>query len=121
MNSSQIFFIMQTIKKNWIYLLFGFAVILFAVSRFTGKSHKHADELFLSFKTFQGSFGWGYDIYTNDSVYIHQEFIPAIEGRKGFTTEEDARKVAKLALVKLKHSKLPMITIAELDSCGIKR
>jgi len=110
------------IKKNWIYILFVFSVILFFVTRFTGKKEqKRSGEIQLSSKTFQGSAGWGYDIYTNDTLYIHQEFIPAAEGRKGFATKDDAEKIAQLALSKLKYSKLPVITLEEIDSLGIKR
>lgn len=110
------------IRKNWIYLLFGFSVILFALSRFTGNNgHNLSKEIQLSSKTFKGDAGWGYDIYTNDTLYIHQEFIPAAEGRKGFTTKEDAEKISQLALAKLKYNKLPVITLEEIDSLGIKR
>lgn len=110
------------IKKNWVYILFGFSVFLFVVSRFTGKSeHNRNKEIQLSLKTFKGNAGWGYDIYTNDTLYIHQEFIPAAEGRKGFITKEEAHKIGQLAIAKLKYSKLPMITLVEIDSCGITR
>lgn len=110
------------IRKNWVYLLFGFSVILFAVSRFTGKSgHDRSKEIQLSLQTFQSNAGWGYDIYANDTLYIHQEFIPAAEGRKGFVTKEEADKIGQLAIAKLKYSKLPVITLAEIDSCGITR
>ena len=110
------------IRKNWIYILFGFSVILFALSRFTGNNRHNTDkEIQLSSRTFKGDAGWGYDIYTNDSLYIHQEFIPAAEGRKGFSTKEDAEKISRLALAKLKYSKLPVITLEEIDSLKIKR
>lgn len=110
------------IKKNWIYLLFGFSVILFAAGRFARKpEQQHTGEIQLSLKTFKGDAGWGYDVYTNDTLYIHQEFIPAAEGRKGFAAKEDADKIGRLAMAKLKYSKLPVITLAEIDSCGVTR
>ena len=109
------------LKKNWIYILFGFAVILFVITRFTKKVAKHPDEIAVTLKTYETSFGWGYDIYTNDSLYIHQEYMPAVEGRKGFANKEDADKIGQLAIARLKYSKLPVITLADLDSIGIKR
>ena len=110
------------IRRNWIYILFAISVILFALSRFTGNNrHNRNNEIKLSSRTFKGDAGWGYDIYTNDTLYIHQEFIPAAEGRKGFSTKEDAEKISRLALAKLKSCKLPVITIEEIDSLGIKR
>ncbi len=110
------------IRKNWIYILFGFSVILFAVSRFTGNNgHSLGKEIQITAKIFKSDNGWGYDIYTNDTLYIHQEFIPAAEGRKGFSTKEDAEKISQLALAKLKFSKLPVITVEEIDSLKIKR
>ena len=108
------------IKKYWIYGLFVFAVTLFIITRFTNKS-KSSGQVALSVKTFQTGIGWGYDIYTNDSLYIHQEFIPAIEGRKGFITEADAKKIGDLAITKMKHNKLPVILVSDLDSCKISR
>jgi len=111
---------MQMIKKNWIYGLFVFAVILFIITQFS-KKPKRPGEIELSVQTFKTGIGWGYDVLTNDSVYIHQEFIPAIEGRKGFTTEAQARTIGNLALSKMKSRKLPMITLAEIDSCKISR
>ena len=109
---------MQTIKNNWIYALFVFAVILFIVTRF---NKRHTGELQISSKTFHTDIGWGYDIYTNDTLFIHQEFIPAIEGRKGFQTEAEAKQVANLSLERMKHRKLPMILIKDLDSLHISR
>lgn len=108
------------IKKYWIYGLFVFAVTLFIITRFTKKA-KRPDQIELSVKTFQTGIGWGYDIYTNDSLYIHQEYIPAIEGRKGFVTEADAKKIGDLAMEKMKHHKLATIFVSELDSCKISR
>ena len=109
------------IKKNWIYGLFIFSVLLFAFTKFKGRVLPHANEVNVSLETFHTSAGWGYDIYTDDSVYIHQEYIPAIEGRKGFADEEDANTIGKLVIAKMKHSKFPVITTFELDSCGIER
>jgi hypothetical protein len=109
------------IKNNWVYLLFAFAVALFTVTRFTGNAQQHADNIKVTVKTFHTNMGWGYDVYTNDSVYIHQEYIPALEGRKGFATEAEALAIGQLVLTKMNRSKFPVVSLEELDSCGIKR
>jgi hypothetical protein len=107
------------IKNNWVYLLFAFAVVLFIVTRFT-RGEKNDGKIRISVNTFHTDLGWGYDVLTNDSVYIHQEYIPAIQGRKGFASETEARKIGNLVMQKIKHrDQLPQITLRELDSSGI--
>ncbi|MES2372169.1 MAG: DUF4907 domain-containing protein [Bacteroidota bacterium] len=108
------------IKKNWAYLLFIFALILFAFTRLKSKGD-HGDKINISLVTFHAPAGWGYDVYANDSVYIHQEYIPAIEGRKGFHSEEEANTIGRLVISKMKYGKFPVISLLELDSCEIRR
>jgi hypothetical protein len=64
--------------------------------------------------------GWGYDIYLDEKLVIHQPHIPALSGRKGFKTKEQANSVAELAVLKLKNGIMPpSITSQELDSLGV--
>ena len=64
--------------------------------------------------------GFGYNIMTNGNSYIHQPHIPAISGLKGFSTEEDARRVGEYVSKKIEMTNaLPVITSQELDSLGI--
>src|SRR6187455_1133814 len=35
--------------------------------------------------------GYGYDIYVDNSLKVHQPHIPAVSGNKGFSTEEKAK------------------------------
>lgn len=110
------------IKKNWVYVLFTFSVILFVVTRFT-KCNNHKGMKYVTSKTIHSdSLGWGYEIYANDTLVIHQAFIPAVQGRKGFVSEDQAKTIARLVIKKMSTSKdLPHITVQELDSCGITR
>src|SRR5258706_4435079 len=41
---------------------------------------------------------FGYTIFINGQMYIEQKTIPAIQGNQGFATNEDAEKIAKLAI-----------------------
>jgi len=122
MNGNRLLLIMQTIKKNWVYTLFVFAVGFFIYKQFIQKA-KHPDQVEISYKVFHTDAGWGYDIFTNDTLYVHQQFMPAIEGRKGFASEADAKLIATLAVTKMKDKKLklPMILLSDLDSCKIAR
>lgn len=109
------------IKKNWVYVLFVCSLVIFIASRFWGNEKNHTGEIKTSLQTFKTGLGWGYDLYVNDTVYIHQEYMPAVPGRKGFETEADARKIGTLAMNKMAYSRFPVISISELDSCGITK
>lgn len=68
-------------------------------------------------KTFVVGNSWGYDIYKDNKLFIHQPNIPAIEGNQGFSSEEKAKLTASLIIQKLKNGIMPpSISIEELDS-----
>jgi len=75
----------------------------------------------ISFTTFRTGITFGYDIFLNGKLYIHQPNIPAVSGNAGFQTEENARKIAELVIVKIKHNIIPpTVIVNELDSLGVK-
>jgi hypothetical protein len=58
---------------------------------------------------------WGYDIFIDNKLKIHQTTIPGLPGSEGFKTKKTAEKVAKLVLDKINKGILPpTITIEEL-------
>lgn len=64
--------------------------------------------------------GWGYDIYVDGNLTIHQPFLPGISGNHPFSSEEKAKKTGDLAIVKMqKFGGLPAITPEDLDSLNI--
>jgi hypothetical protein len=64
---------------------------------------------------------YGYDIYVNGRVLIHQLTIPGLPGNLGFRRKKDAEKVAGLVIHKLEqHVMPPAVSRAELDSLHIK-
>ena len=64
--------------------------------------------------------GFGYDIFINDSLYVHQPHIPAIQGEKGFASKLDAEKIGNLVIIKIRNGVIPpSITINDLDSLSI--
>lgn len=71
-------------------------------------------------KTIKNDIGWGYDIYMNGSMYVHQPHIPAISGNKGFRSEADAKRTAELVIHKIKNNIIPpSLSVKELDSLGV--
>lgn len=72
-------------------------------------------------KSGDGPEGYGFDIYQDGKMMIHQNSIPAIQGNKAFATEEDAKAVGALMLYKVSHGIMPpTVSVEDLDSLGIK-
>ncbi|MFC4232237.1 DUF4907 domain-containing protein [Parasediminibacterium paludis] len=105
------------IKKNWIYVLFALSVIVFTITEY----QKHRQNAIVAKAKQLSTGGWGYDIYVKDVVYISQDIIPSITGRKTFASEKDALKVGNLMVAKMKNNLRPVITDFELDSLNIVR
>ena len=68
-----------------------------------------------------GQSSFGYDILDHNRIIIHQPSVPGLQGNKGFTTKEDAAKVAKLVIKKINNNIMPpTVTQQELKSLKIK-
>ncbi len=50
---------------------------------------------------------WGYDIFKDGSMCIHQNSIPGVAGINGFATKEKAEKVAQLVITKIQKGEMP--------------
>lgn len=69
---------------------------------------------------FDPQIGWGYDIYQQDVLKIHQPHIPVIQGLKGFENATDAALVAKKVVEKLDAGMMPpTLTEQELIQLGV--
>jgi len=67
-----------------------------------------------------GTNTYGYDVYNNGRKIIHQPVIPGVAGHAGFTSKEDAEKVAQLVTGKMKSGQMPpAVTAAELRTLNI--
>jgi hypothetical protein len=63
---------------------------------------------------------WGYTIYVNGRIYIHQQVITTLYPTSGFHTEADAVKTSGLVVRKIKNHIAPeTVSVKELDSLGI--
>jgi hypothetical protein len=95
----------------------------------TGKTSKTNDSIELgkvenedySVTTFQNNNkDWGYKILKNNKAVINQPNIPAIQGNKGFSTEEKARKTGEFVLLKILNGEFPpIVSLEDLDSLDI--
>jgi len=70
-------------------------------------------------KTYRVEGGWGYSVMVKNKEMIHQPFIPAIAGKKPFSTQHDAAKTGRIVMRKLQHGKMPTLTKEELLKAGI--
>lgn len=58
---------------------------------------------------------FGYDIYLDGRLIIHQPSIPALPSNEGFVTKADAETVARLIIYKISKSPMPpTVTTSEL-------
>lgn len=58
---------------------------------------------------------YGYDIFAEDMLIIHQPSIPALPGNEGFKSKIGAEKIAQLVITKTKKGEMPpTITIDEM-------
>lgn len=63
---------------------------------------------------------FGYDILIHDRLLVHQLNIPALPGNDGFKTKEQAQKVAKFVLKKIRKNEMPpTVTIEDLKKMGV--
>lgn len=72
----------------------------------------------IRFVVFPGKDGrYGYDIYRNNQLFIHQPYIPCMQGNRGFRSPGDAKKIALLVVKKIKAGQmLPSVTMKELQA-----
>ena len=63
---------------------------------------------------------FGYYIMIDGKMYIEQKNIPAVQSNNGFATKEDAEKIAKLAIEKIRQGEMPpTISVDELMEQGV--
>jgi hypothetical protein len=63
---------------------------------------------------------FGYDIYADDKLMIHQKSIPAMPGNDGFKTKADAEKVAQLVIEKIKKGEMPpTVSVEEMKKLKV--
>jgi Domain of unknown function (DUF4907) len=94
-------------------LLFGIAVIFFSCK------DNHEGKIFLHAVAIKTANGWGYNIMTDEKIYIMQEYMPGVPGKQGFKSADDALMVGNLVVKRISSNQMPMITQRDLDSLGL--
>jgi hypothetical protein len=106
--------------RKWVFpllILVAAAGLAYAVMLRRQKFKK--DHVLLELKAIQTPKGWGYDILTNGTVFIHQNMIPAIPGDHGFLSKEDALKVGQKVYDRVVAGQVPMVSSREVYDMGI--
>jgi len=63
---------------------------------------------------------WGYDIFSDQRLYIHQPSIPGLPGNKGFATKAKAQKAADIVCQKIRKGITPpTVSIEELRKANL--
>jgi len=71
---------------------------------------------FYDVELYQSGNGWGYDILKKQNVYIHQPFMPAVEGEVPFPDKKSARKTGRLVIKKIRNQESPSVTKEEIKA-----
>ena len=95
-----------------------------AIQQPAAKKEVHSSgKVKLEVKTYQNDStlkGWGYDVYADGALYIHQPAIPAIPGNRGFSSQHNALTAGNFAALKIRNNIMPpTISLNELDSLGV--
>ena len=101
---------MRMINKNILLISALFLVIVLSTVIYAKRGHFYEVELFKSEQ------GWGYDIVKNNKTYIHQPYMPVVEGQVPFSTRQSARKTGRLVIKKIQNQESPAVTREELKS-----
>ena len=65
---------------------------------------------------------YGYDVFVDGRLMIHQTSAPALPGNEGFRTKKDATKVALLVIKKIKKGQMPpTISTGEMKKLNVIR
>jgi hypothetical protein len=108
----------MTIKNK--FNLIGITALIIVIAVIFFIRHKnHEGKVFIRAVPTQTAYGWGYDIMADDKVFIKQEYMPGIEGKKGFKSADDALIVGNLVVKRISSNMMPMITRRDLDSLGL--
>lgn len=64
---------------------------------------------------------FGYDVFANNVLILHQQQMPGKAEGIGFSSKEDASKVAQRVILKLEHPiTQPVVSTTEFQLLGIK-
>jgi hypothetical protein len=110
----------KRLNRKWILTgLLALAAIVFFYIAFRQHRQYKKDHIFIEITPIHTVKGWGYNIFTDGKIYIHQDIVPAIPTRMGFRSKEDAMAVGKKVYDRLVAGQMPMVTAEEVRDMGI--
>ncbi|KQS27945.1 DUF4907 domain-containing protein [Dyadobacter sp. Leaf189] len=97
------------------HLLLLVSLLFFGLPRNFHNYNDHDGRIY-SYKILKnGDQTFGYDVYADGKLLVHQPNVPALPGNRGFVSRESAEIVARLVLRKLLNGdKLPTVSIDEM-------
>ena len=107
-------------NRQWI--LTGLIALAAATLFYVGfKQHNQwkKDHVLVEIRPIHTPKGWGYNIFTDGKIFIHQDIVPAIQTNRGFRTKEDALAVGKKVYDRIIAGQMPMVTAKEVQDMGI--
>ncbi|MDX9725729.1 MAG: DUF4907 domain-containing protein [Bacteroidales bacterium] len=99
----------KTRKKILIVLALFLTVAAIITAAFIRRGHSYDVELF------RNNSGWGYNVLKDGRTFIHQPYIPAIEGEIPFRSKEEAGKTARIVVRKLRKKQIPAVSREEME------
>jgi hypothetical protein len=106
-------------RKHKLVLLV--AILFAAGSTIFLLAKKPAPRQGLSYSCFKTEHGWGYDVLVNDTIIIHQPFIPGKSGFNGFNTQQEAGADAQSVIEKIKSQEFPLVNHQQLQRPAVSR
>jgi hypothetical protein len=110
----------MTIRSKYSLIAITALLVCIAVIFFS-RQKIHEGKVFLQAVPIQTKYGWGYDIMADDRKYIEQQFVPAVPGRQGFKSADDALLVGNLVVKKIISKQEPTISIRDLKDLGLMK
>ncbi len=106
-------------NKSILLILILVVAALFFVFRKNEKDTARLPKL--TYQTFATENGWGYRIFTGDTLLlIQQDMIPGMPGINGFDSEAKAATTAGFVISKIRNGLFPpTVSPRELDSLGV--
>ena len=104
-------------------VILGFAILLVADIQSQNQNRTIKNPYIntdIAIKTYKGENEWGYDVYVDGALLVHQPSIPSLAGNRGFDSEADAQRVAELVVSKIRQNIIPpTVNAEELKRLGV--
>ena len=107
------------LSQKWLTVCLSIGILIALAGGYWLRQKKEKEYVFVELRAFPTPSGWGYDILQDKQVYIHQDIIPVIGGKRSFQTKEQALAIGRRVLDRLNKKQLPDVTLQDLKEEGI--